>query len=164
MIFTGHHEHAIDAKNRLAIPAKFRSRIDPERDGKGLYVVPGVPLSTLWIYTERYFEALVERRVSSSLIPDEDVLRFEQEYFPRAELLELDSQGRILIPDKMLKDARLERDVVICGVRDHLEIRRRDEFENEYAAGWDRYREYQLKARQAYNAFQRRVGEEPGAT
>ena len=43
MIFTGYYEHTIDAKHRLAIPAKFRSRLDPQRDGTALVMVPGQP-------------------------------------------------------------------------------------------------------------------------
>lgn len=164
MIFTGHHEHGIDGKNRIAIPAKWRSRLDPERDGKGFYIAPGSPPTTIWLYTERHFESLAER-FQSELIPDEDLLRFEQEFFPRADLVDVDSQGRVLIPEKMLKASGLEKkDVVVCGVRDHIEIRSRDEFEKQSADGWERFREYQLKARQTHQAFQRRVGKEPDAT
>jgi len=163
MIFTGHHEHGIDGKNRLAIPAKWRSRLDPERDGAGFYIVPGSPATTLWLYTERHFEALAEQ-FQSALIPDENMLRFEQEFFPRADLVDVDSQGRILIPEKMLKAAGLGKDVVVCGVRDHIEVLSREEFEKQSADGLERFREYQLKARQTHQAFQRRVGKEPDAT
>ena len=154
MIFTGHYEHSIDKKNRLAIPSKFRNRMDAERDGEGFVIVPGQPDGTLWLYTERHFEALSDR-AESALIPDADQLEFEQVFFPLAESLELDSQGRILVPDKMLKRSGLGKEVVICGVRDHLEIRRRDAFEEELDERWARYREYQLKARSAYRDARR---------
>jgi MraZ protein len=161
MIFTGYYEHGIDAKNRLAIPAKFRSRIDPERDGVGFVIVPGQPSTRLWLYTERHFERLAAR-ADSALIPDDDQLKFEQVFFPLAEYLELDTQGRILIPEKMLRRAGIGREVVICGVRDHLEIRQRDEFDNEIGEYWDRYRAYQLKARTAYQDSGRQTGPEAG--
>lgn len=163
MIFTGQYEHGIDGKNRLAIPAKWRGRLDPARDGPGFYVAPGTPPSTLWLYTERHFESLAEQ-FQSELIQDEDILRFEQDFFPRADLVELDTQGRVLIPEKMLKAAGLGRDVIVCGVRDHIEIRSPQEHEKQSAESAERSREIQLKARRNYQAFQRRVGKEPDAT
>ncbi len=161
MIFAGHYEHTIDAKNRLAIPARFRSRLDPERDGAGFYVSPGQPPTTLWLYTERHFERLAQRP-QSALIPDDDQLRFEQVFFPWAELVELDSQGRILVPEKMLRRSGLDREVVICGVRDHLEIRSRKQFDSEADASWEHYREYQLRARAAYAETERQSGQSAG--
>ncbi len=161
VVFIGYFEHAIDAKNRLSIPSKFRSRLDPERDGTGFVIVPGRASNQLWLYTERHFEELAAR-ADSALIPDDDQLKFEQVFFPLAEFLDLDSQGRILLPDKMLRWADLGREVVICGVRDHLEIRRRDEeFEKEFDKYWELCREYQLKARRAYQDSGRQTG--PGA-
>ena len=161
MIFAGHHEHSIDAKHRLAIPAKFRSRLDPDRDGTGFYIVPGQPSTTLWLYTERHFERL-SARPSSDLIPDENQLRFEQLFYPWAELVDLDGQGRILVPERMLRRAGLGRDVVICGVRDHLEIWPREQFEKEAGESWEHYREFQLRARGAYSQGGRQTGQEAG--
>lgn len=161
MVFTGFYEHAIDPKNRLAIPAKHRSQIDPKRDGNGLYLVPGQPPDRLWLYTVRHFEQLAAR-ADSALIPDDNQLRFEQVFFPLAEHVECDSQGRILIPERMLRQARLGREVVICGVRDHLEIRRRDDFEKELDGAWQQYRELQIKARDVYANRGRQPGPEAG--
>ena len=157
MVFAGYHEHALDAKNRLAIPAKFRSGLDPERDGTQFVIVPGQPSDRLWLYPEKWFEGLVTRP-GSELIPDDDRLRFDQGFFPLAAYADVDSQGRILIPERMLKWAKLGKEVVICGVRDHLEIRRRDQFEPEIEAYLRQYRELQLKARAAYGESRRQTG------
>lgn len=157
VVFSGNFAHAIDTKNRLAIPAKHRSKIDPERDGQCLVIVPGTPADRLWLYTERKFEELAARG-DTGLIPDEDQLEFDQAYFPLAEYLEIDSQGRILVPEWMLAKAGLGRDIVICGVRDHLELRRRDVFEKEKELNWPRHRELQLKARGAYQELRRQTG------
>src|SRR2546425_604022 len=118
MIFTGSAEHAIDEKNRLAIPSKFRSRLDPQRDGKGFYIVIGKPRNTLWIYTERQFEWISESP-GSGLIPDDDALKWDQWYFPQTEYVDIDVQGRMVIPERLLKTTGLPKEVVICGVRDH---------------------------------------------
>ncbi len=161
MIFAGYFEHTIDAKNRLAIPAKFRSKMDPDEDGIGFVIVPGQPADRLWMYPEKHFERLAGK-AESALIPDDDQLRFDQVFFPLAESLDLDSQGRVLLPDRMLKRVQLGKDVVISGVRDHLEIRRREEFEKELDKAWDTYRESQLKARGAYKDSRRQPGQEAG--
>jgi len=138
MVFIGHYEHAIDEKNRLAIPAKYRSQWDPERDGRGFVIVPGRPQGSLWLYTERTFEQMASASLSK-LNPDARDLEFEQRYFPLVQSAELDTQGRILIPEKMRRKARLGREVVICGVRDHLEIRPREEFEKILDLCWDNF-------------------------
>ena len=147
MVFTGYYEHAIDEKNRLAIPAKFRSQLDVERDGRCFMLVPGQPETTLWIYTERAFEKIAERS-EPTFTPSRDRLRWEQMFFSLAAQLEPDTQGRIVIPPRMLSRAGLGRDVVICGVRDHLEIRRRDEFDRELDSYWAEFREHQGRARE----------------
>ena len=72
------------------------------------------------------------------------------------------SQGRIHIPERLVSGANLSREVVICGVRDHLEIRRRDDFDKGIDEAWDRYPEYQLKARKAYQDVRRQTGQEAG--
>lgn len=161
MIFAGHFEHSIDKKNRLAIPAKYRSRLDSKRDGDGFYVVPGQPPTTLWLYTEQRFEEMAGRP-GSSLIPNDDQLRFEQEYFPMAEHVDLDSQGRVLLPEKMIRLAGLSRDVVICGVRDHMEIRPREAFERQVEQNWEGYREAQVRARAVYDQMERQSGRKAG--
>lgn len=161
MIFTGYYEHTIDAKHRLAIPAKFRSRLDPERDGTALVMVPGQPSNTLWLYTERHFESLAER-VDSALIPDDDQLRLDQVFFTLAEILDLDSQGRILVPERMMARVGLGREVMICGVRDHAEIWPRENFEKKVDEGWNRYREYQLRVLAANQERRRQTGPEAG--
>jgi MraZ protein len=161
MVFTGYSEHSIDKKNRLAIPAKFRNRVDRQRDGTGWVVVPGQPPDCLWLYPDRYFEQLATGGISA-LIPDASLLRFDQAFFPGAESQELDSQGRIIIPDRMLRKGNLGREVIICGVRDHLEIRRREGFEQELDRAWANVQELALKAREAYQASRRRTGPEAG--
>jgi len=149
MIFTGQYDHTIDAKNRLAIPRKYRSRLDPERDGNGFVVVPGTPNTTLWLYTEKAFEQLASK-AESNLIPREDQLHFDRIFYSSAEYLDLDSQGRVLLPEKMVADAGLTKEVTVCGVRDHIEIHTRAAFAAEMAEGRKQFSAFQVRARDAY--------------
>lgn len=163
MFFTGHSEHAIDAKNRLAIPARFRNQLDPEQDGLRLYVVPGRPTGSLWLYPENYFRRMWSRGQGDPL-PSVEQLQHDQAFFPWAELLDFDSQNRVLLPDAMLKRARLGKEVVVCGVRDHLEIRNREVFDKLADEQWENLPEYQARAREAYESSRRQPGREAGET
>lgn len=133
MLFTGEFEHTLDQKNRLSIPAPCRQLLSPDTVGEKLYLVLG-PNKTLSLYPERYYEQLVNRH-PAELIPDEKVLQFEQLTFGLARLLELDTTGRVVLPEKMIRRASLGREVIIIGVRDHLEIWNRADWEQHVENG-----------------------------
>lgn len=160
MLFTGTYDHTIDSKNRLSIPAQLRALLEEQQQAKRLYLVPGQPSNTLWIYPERVFTTLADQ-LGSELIPDEDLLGFQQRFFPYTVILEPDPQGRVLLPEKMLRQSGLGREVVICGVMDHLEIRRRDEWEKQFEADWRSFPELRLKARRAMDGNKRSPGGRP---
>lgn len=126
MLFTGTYEHAIDAKQRLAIPAEVRDRLRPDVDGEAFYAVVSEG-PTLCLYTERGFEKRAAELDESNL-PPEEVLEYERFFFPLARRVELDKQGRVRVPESLLKMTKLSRDVVLIGVKDHLEILDRDAY------------------------------------
>lgn len=124
MLFTGHSEHTIDSKLRLAIPAKYRSLLDPKRDGPAWYSVP-YPDGVIRLYTSARFERLAEL-APESLTPGEDEAELEAALFGAAERLEMDSAGRITVPRHHLTLSGVSGpDVVIIGVRNRLEVRDR---------------------------------------
>ncbi len=121
MLFTGEYEYTIDAKQRLAIPAEIRSRLNPDRDGLAFYVTAG-PNDALWLWPERTFERMAGA-IEASLLPAEEMMEFDEITFPTARRLELDKTGRVRLPKPMLEAAGIQSKVVILGVRDHLELR-----------------------------------------
>lgn len=129
MLFTGTYEHAIDAKHRLAIPSDIRGRLHPDRDGEAFYAVIG-PGNTLCLYTERGFEKRAEQ-LDESELPPEDVLEYERMFYSLAQRLELDKQGRVRLPETLLRLTNLGSQVVLLGVKDRLEIRDRDQWQAE---------------------------------
>lgn len=161
MLFLGNSDVLLDAKNRLAIPAKFRRHLDPEKDGSAWVLVQGKPVQTLWLYPEREFLRLVEKG-ESSLISNEDQRQFDQAFFPLGEVLEPDGQGRILIPERLLEVASLSREVVVCGVRNHLEVWARDAFRRHETEARQRFSELEARARDAYREKGRQSGQEAG--
>src|SRR5690606_28202452 len=121
MLFTGHSEHSIDAKLRLAIPKKYRAQWDPARDGTAWYCVPW-PGEGLRLYTEKTFEALAAPP-QQSLTPDSDVGQLEAGLFGFAERLTEDAAGRIPLPKLHVELTELGSKVVIVGARNRLEVR-----------------------------------------
>lgn len=123
MLFTGHAELTIDAKQRLAIPSKYRSQWDTSRDGSAWFCVPW-PDGSLRLYTEKRFESLAEQG-EHSLTPGQDEAALEAELYGFAERIEMDSAGRITLPKSHLELAGLSSDVVVLGARNRLEVRDR---------------------------------------
>ena len=124
MLFTGHSEHSIDSKLRLAIPAKYRNQMSAERDGAAWYCVPW-PGGVLRLYTERQFEELASH-LPRSLMPSKGLADLNSRFFGFAERLEMDGQGRVAIPKLHLELAGLSStEVVVVGALVMLEVRDR---------------------------------------
>jgi len=134
VLFTGEYEHNIDAKQRLAIPSDLRGRLDPEVHGVAFYIAPG-QAGALWLWPERTFEEMA-LATEQSLVPDEEMLEYEQLLYSQAARVELDKAGRVRIPERMIRIAGLGPKVVVLGVKDHLEVRDPEH--------WDQLREQKL--------------------
>lgn len=126
MLFTGQSEHTIDAKQRLAIPAKYRNQWDAARDGGAWVCIPW-PTGHLRLYTESTFAALAQQG-EASLTPDEDLAELQTTLFGLAERLEMDSAGRVIIPQQHMKLTGLSGEVSIVGAGDRLEVRSRGDW------------------------------------
>jgi len=123
VVFTGTYEHAIDAKQRLAIPSKVRAQVQRELGlGEGDTQVWHVTLGEglLRLYTDPEFKRVGEELRANSF--DE---AYELSFFSDAEEVETDRNGRIRLPERLLRDAGLAGDVVVLGNNDHLQIRDR---------------------------------------
>lgn len=121
MLFTGAYDHSIDSKHRLAIPAPVRSQLKSGQPSPALYMHIGQN-NCLWLWPESTFEKLAGD-VEPSLTPNRRLEEFDEVTFPMTHRAELDSAGRITIPEFMLAEAGLGPKVVILGMRHHLEVR-----------------------------------------
>ncbi len=120
MLFLGEYEHNLDKKQRLAIPSELREVLDPSTNGDHFVAVPGADDSlTLW--PNLTFEKLAMDH-GGSLIGDEVLRRFERAFYSQAHHCDVDSAGRIRIPERLLSRFGLAGSIVILGVRDHLEL------------------------------------------
>ena len=118
-VLYGEYELSIDEKNRLLIPAEIRHKFNPDTDGSAFFIKVGknkVP----WLYPQKYYEEAAQ--TPPSLNPTEDNLAMDQFNFAFASLLEWDKQGRVVLPDKILKRTAVGKEVTLIGAKDHLEL------------------------------------------
>jgi MraZ protein len=127
-VLTGIYPRTLDEKLRLAIPKKLLSALaipDPE----WVYITPGTD-GTLAIYAETPFQALAQR-LPVEAHGSEETRAYQRLFYAQAQRVQLDSQARIRIPAELSNWAKLESEVALIGVRDHLEIWRK--------AAWEEY-------------------------
>lgn len=128
MVFTGAYERAIDEKNRIQIPAPFRNAVDPERNGGAFYVVPGERDNTLAFYPEKYFDQKVAS-MRTDEIAGPEALDFEQMFFSLASRVEMDKQGRLVLPERQLSMVELGTEVYITGAHYRLDLWRKSDYD-----------------------------------
>ena len=127
---TGKYRHGLDAKGRLAIPAKLREEL-----GAAFYVTIGLSHSLL-VLPEAGWAAIVEKKRAMPMA-EAQKLRF---FFANALRCEPDKQGRILLPQELRSYANLTENVVIVGFGDKAEIWDQaayDRMEQAFLAGGD---------------------------
>jgi len=113
-MFLGEYEHTIDTKGRMAVPAKYRARLD-----KGAVVSKGMG-PCLSVYTLERWEEKSDDLAAG--LGNEELRDFERRIYPSASEVDLDAQGRMLIPAKLRAFAQLGNEVTVVGVRDHFEV------------------------------------------
>ena len=110
----GEYRHVIDTKNRLFIPAKFREDL-----GECFYLTRKILDKCLAIYSESEWLKFSEKLNS---LPDSRVRKIKQLIFSKTTQVTPDSHGRIVIPANLLAYAEVEKNTVITGAGDHVQI------------------------------------------
>ena len=118
-MFYGEHEHSIDRKGRLIIPAKFRE-VFKENYVERFFVTRGLD-TCLFVFAEDEWRKQ-ESRFKSLSFTSSEARQFNRIYFSGACEVNCDQQGRILVPDYLKDFAQIKRDVVIVGVSNRMEI------------------------------------------
>jgi len=115
----GEYIHTIDEKNRVSLPVKFRKEM-----GKKIIITPGLG-QCLFIFTTKEWEK-VSRKLSDSdadlSFLKADQRNFNRYMFGRAAEVEIDSIGRMLIPEFLQEGIRLRDKAAIIGVKDRVEV------------------------------------------
>jgi len=111
----GEYSHTLDDKKRLSLPAKFRKEV-----GKKIIIMRGLD-SCLFIFSEKAW-AGIAKKLSGLPMSQEDIRGFSRFLLSGAVEEEVDSAGRILIPDHLKEFANLGAKVVLAGVLERIEV------------------------------------------
>ena len=114
-MFLGEYEHSVDNKGRIAVPAKFRPRLEG-----GLVVTRGFE-RCLQVYPMEQWQALSER-VSSLSLGNGEARALRRLLFAGAFDTELDRQGRILLPASLREYAGIVDAAIVIGMNTYFEI------------------------------------------
>ena len=122
-MFMGEYNHTIDAKGRLIIPSKFREIL-----GDVFVVTKGLD-GCLFVYDNEEWK-LFEEKLRALPITNKEARQFVRFFLAGAAEVEVDKQGRILIPNTLREFAQINKDVVLLGVGSRIEIWGREQFED----------------------------------
>lgn len=115
MMFIGEYLHTIDKKGRLIIPSKFRDDL-----GERFIMTKGLD-NCLFIYPQCEWDILVQK-LKTLPLTRKDARAFVRFFFSGACECELDKQGRILVPSNLRQHAKLEKESVVIGVSNRVEV------------------------------------------
>jgi transcriptional regulator MraZ len=116
LAFRGHYEHSLDAKNRLSVPARYRAPFS------GGVVLAKESESCVALWTAATHEAIIERALAGRNPLTQDYLNVQRFFQSNSFDTELDAAGRVTVPQPLLAHAGIEKEVVVAGVGDHLEV------------------------------------------
>ena len=114
-MFMGEYSHSVDTKGRLIMPAKFREQLGTE------FVVTKGLDCCLYVYSQTEWR-IIEENFHSKPRVSANERKFSRFFFGGAASMELDSQGRILLPTSLRSYAQFKKDVVLVGVDNKIEI------------------------------------------
>ena len=121
-MFMGEYNHTIDAKGRLIIPSKFRESLGDE------FVVTKGMDGCLFVYDNEEWKKFEEKLLSLPMM-DKQVRQFTRYFLAGAASVEVDKQGRILIPSVLREFADITKYAVLVGVGSRIEIWSRERWE-----------------------------------
>jgi len=137
----GEYHHNLDIKGRMAIPAKFRDALHA-----GAIITRGID-NCLFLFTKQEWEKLAEKLISLPLA-QANSRAFVRLMLAGAMDVEVDAQGRVLVPDYLRKYAGLGKEVVVAGLYNRIEVWDADE--------WARYK---AKTESASQEIAEKLGE-----
>ncbi len=132
MLMMGEFRHAIDEKKRLIIPSKYRENL-----GSSFVLTRGID-KCLFLYPKEEWNHLTEKLHTLSFTK-KDARNFMRFFLSGATELEFDKQGRILLPMNLLEYASIQKDCIIVGVGERLEIWAKEEWDKFYLANEENF-------------------------
>lgn len=123
LMFMGEYNHTIDAKGRLIVPAKFREQL-----GEQFILAKGLD-GCLAVYPTKEWESFLEKIQSLPLVTNSKARSLTRQLSSGAMECELDKQGRVLVSQNLRAFANLEKEVVLAGNINKIEIWNKERWE-----------------------------------
>jgi MraZ protein len=120
-IFAGEFRHAMDAKNRVTIPSRWRSGETEE-----FFAIPDLNSGCLMVMPPAVVRRVPEKLDQDNRLAPQERSRFLRQFFSRAQQISSDKQGRIVIPEDHCRQLGLRGEVVLVGNHERFEIWSRD--------------------------------------
>ena len=143
-MFLGTYRNTIDSKNRMIVPSRFRDQL-----GGKCMLTKGFD-DCLYIYTMDYYEEMAAK-LAALPQSDRDFREFIRDFFGNSVLCELDSQGRVLIPQNLRAYANISKELVTVGAMNKVEIWSAESYDSNDASSMmdnkaftDKLREYNI--------------------
>lgn len=114
-MFMGEYNHTVDAKGRLIVPSKFREQLGDE------FVVTKGLDGCLFVYENTEWKIL-EEKIKNLPLTNANARKITRFFLAGATLCEVDKQGRILLPSVLREFAGIEKEAVMVGVGNRIEI------------------------------------------
>jgi MraZ protein len=133
-MFMGEYHHTIDLKGRMIVPSKFRDEL-----GETFVITRGLD-QCLFGYPMSEWK-LIEEKLKALPLTKKDARAFTRFFFSGATECELDKQGRVNIATPLLQYAKLEKECVVIGVSNRIELWSKSIWENYVAEQEDSFEE-----------------------
>lgn len=127
MLLTGTFPRTLDDKHRFALPKPLRDELGCPQT-QVLFAAPGAD-GSLSLYTEETFTRVADQ-IALTSSGSKEGRAFARLFYAQAQRIDIDKQGRIRIPVELARWASLEREIVLIGIRDRLEVWNRETWNN----------------------------------
>ena len=138
-MFCGDSRHSVDAKHRVFLPKRFQAELPLDEGGARIAVLSRGLDGCLYLFTEAGLEQALQR-MDTEAFADADHRKLQRLFFSYTSRVTLDASGRLLLPEKLRKLAGIQKEVVMVGVRQRVEVwaaERWDAFEAENGQAFD---------------------------
>lgn len=120
-MWLGESLHTLDVKNRVFLPKRFQDGLERKRGKAAAAILTRGFEGCLFLFSESGFERVLERLRTRAFEGPEARL-MQRLFFSATQRVDLDSQGRLLIPEKLKALAGIDKEVAMIGVIDRIEI------------------------------------------
>jgi len=127
-VFSGESIHTLDAKFRVFLPKRFQESLERDADGHHSAILTRGFERSLFLFSERGFEKVLSR-LETQPFGGAELRKMQRLFFSNTHPCQLDASGRLLLPEKLRQFAHIEREVVMVGVAERVEIWDRGEWE-----------------------------------